>query len=100
MATLLYVSQTYPDIIVETGIDIAAATETSIIYQSPTGTRGKWEGSLEGTTAVRYTLGVNDLFEAGTWKLQSYVIIGGRAAYGQIEEFEVGDPLQQQNQMP
>jgi len=77
-------NQTFLDIILDTRQDISTGTVFRILYEKPDNTSGQWTAVLEGTTKVKYAVAnASDLDQTGTWKLQSYVEIGGDVAYGQ-----------------
>jgi len=64
------------------GSDISTASTKRILYKKPSGTTGYWAATLDGITTLSYDLSNSDLNEAGIWTFQGYIVIGGRAGYG------------------
>lgn len=61
------------EILLDTGVDITAATLVQIKYQKPDLTTGVWTGVVDNTTKVKYVTLAGDLDQAGEWLFQSYV---------------------------
>ena len=82
-----------------TGIDLTNAT-TYIIYTTPSGTVGTWNGTIEAPAAngtFNYTVeGTYDLYESGNWQFYAVVVdtAGKRAPGEPFTEFiyEEGTP--------
>lgn len=91
-----HVGQSYPPLIVDTELDISSGTSFAILYKKPSGEKGRWTGTLSGTTEIQYTLSAGDLDEGGKWQVQAYAIVGGKAAYGEKATLVVDDPVQVQ----
>jgi hypothetical protein len=73
--------QTLLQIQLDTGLDLSTATELKILYKKPDGTVGEWVG-VDSSTNIVYDFEDGDIDLEGTWRLQSYALIGGRVAYG------------------
>lgn len=81
---MLHKDQSYWTLALDTKISLAGATETKILYQKPiSGTRGEWTATVNGTE-LTYAVQAGNIDESGNWKVQSYAVIGGRKAYGDI----------------
>lgn len=73
MAEYIYVGDYGVEIVLDTNIDLSAATAPRIYYQKPvSGDEGYWSAEISGQK-VAYTLQSGDIDEAGWWKLHSYV---------------------------
>ena len=79
-------------ITLECGIDVSSASSALVLYKKPSGTTGSWTGTATGTTVV-YDVEDGDLNEAGTWKVQPKVTIGGEDGYGDIKPLVVSEPI-------
>lgn len=81
---MLHKDQSYFSISLDTGISLGSASETKILYQKPvSGTKGEWTATVDGTS-LNYAVQNGDIDEIGNWKVQSYAVIGGRKAYGEV----------------
>ncbi len=78
----IFVSQTLLTLQLDTGIDITTSTVQKILYQKPTGVKGEFTATVADTTKVSYNVQANDLDQAGTWIMQSFVTLGGVDGYG------------------
>lgn len=87
-----YVGQSNILLTLDTKIPLVGATATRILYTKPNGLKGFWPATVVGTT-LEYQLLNNDVDQAGVWKIQAYVEISGRKAYGQITEVNFDKPL-------
>lgn len=62
-------------IILNVGVNIAAATTRWIEYLKPDGTSSYWTAVQETTTSISYTTtAATDLDVSGSWQLQAYVV--------------------------
>lgn len=91
-----FVGQSYPKIVVDTNFDISTATELRILYKKPSGKKGFWPGTLNGTDAIEYEFEDGDIDQAGKWELQAFAVVDGKNAYGNVVAINVGTPIQQQ----
>ena len=80
----VFKTQGYLTLILDTGIDITSATTTNIKYKDPTGATGTFTGTLSGTTKILYQLTNSSIITPGTWEFQTYVVIGGLDAFGEV----------------
>lgn len=87
-----YLNQSNILISLDTGISLASAANTRILYTKPNGLKGYWSGSFSGNS-INYQVNNGDLDQAGQWKIQAYCEIGGKKAYGGVVEFEVNKSL-------
>lgn len=86
-----FVGQTYPDLIVETNIDISTASGFTLVVKKPSGKRYVWTGVLEGTSSVRYTPIEGDFDQPGNYELFARVIFPDeRVAIGDSAIISVG----------
>jgi len=85
----VYVNQGYLLLILETGIDISAASVLKIKYKKPDGSSGNYPGTLHGTTQIQYQFANIDLNISGSWQFQAWVTIGGLDAYGDVASINV-----------
>ena len=79
-----YVGEAGTNLILDTGTNIASATQQYITYRKPDGvTTGSFSASLYssysqlasaiGTYLILYTLIASDLDQSGEWRFQAYV---------------------------
>ena len=83
------------EIILDVGTDISGATVRKIKYKKPTvGTVGFWVASEKTSTSIVYVTQVDDLDDAGIWKLQAYVEKSTWKLHGKKQDFRVGGSIQ------
>lgn len=63
--------------------NITGATSTKIKYQKPDGTTGDWTADVVSGRYLQYQTLSNDLDQAGTWKFQAYLTLGGWIGHGE-----------------
>lgn len=87
----IYVNQSWLQIILDTGVDISAASEFRIYYQKPDKSVAYVAAGLEGTQQVKYTMTTTSIFDAsGYWKLWAWVkFADDREADGEPVKFMV-----------
>lgn len=85
----VFVNQGLLEIIIDTKTDISTASLLRIDYKKPTGIKGSFAGTLEGTTKIKYQCTNSDLNVIGLWQFQAYVVIGSLTATGNIVTQEV-----------
>lgn len=92
---MIFVGDIGVKIVLDVGTDISSATVLKIYYQKPDGTSGSWDASLESDNqSISYTTTTaNDLDQAGTWELQSYVEDGGYKGRGDITRLMINATL-------
>ena len=76
----------------DSAVDISSATTKKIVIKKPSGTKLSYSTAFvsDGTDGkMRYNVVSGDLDEAGTYKLQSYVIISDGTFYTDITSFKV-----------
>ena len=88
----LFKGQSYLTITLDCGTTVAAATVARILYEKPDGTKGYWTATATGTE-LSYTLVNGNIDQSGVWKLQAYVEIGGKKAYGEITTKIINEPI-------
>jgi len=71
---------------------LADATGTRILYQKPSGKKGYFNATVDGTKLV-YNVQPDDIDESGTWQFQSYFEIGPNKAFGTIRTQAFNDNL-------
>ena len=87
MSNMIFLNDVGTEIILDTRVDISAATTANILYTKPDGTTGTWVGVVYDTTKVKYTVVTDDLDVTGDWKLQVSVVLpswSGRGEYAQM----------------
>lgn len=90
MSTDIYKDDIGVKIVLETDIDISAYTTIEIHYRKPGGDSGTWTATIEsGNTSLSYTSVSGDINEAGTWRLQAYVITPTWTQHGEIARMNV-----------
>lgn len=90
----IYKGQTLLTIKLETGLDISSATVKKINYKKPDGTIGSWTASADGTTKLSYSITANDINQVGIWKMQAFVTIAGKDAYGDTVDVDFKELFQ------
>lgn len=85
VGTKIVLNVTSPD-------DISAATGQVINYKKPDGTTGTWNAVLEDNT-IYYITQLGDIDQAGTWKLQGFMQIGGWQGCSSIAKMTVYSKL-------
>ena len=89
----IFTNQGYLSITLETGITITGATVMKILYTKPDKTTGFFSASASGTTALTYQFDNTDLDQAGKWRFQSFVTIGGLDAWGEVVIERIIEPI-------
>ena len=85
----VYVGDVGTDIVLNTGVDISAATTLKIKYKKPGGSVEEWDGVLEGTTSIKYTTVTGDLDTAGLWSFQAYVVLPSWTGHGELVQHQI-----------
>lgn len=89
----VFKTQSLLTITAETGYpSLGAASVTRIKYTKPSGASGYWDATVSGTT-LNYSVQPGDINEAGVWKFQSYIEVGGLNAPGKIDSHLFEKPL-------
>lgn len=71
-------------ITVETGYSgLGSATVKRILFTKPNGSKGYWNGTVSGTS-LTYQTTEGDIDQAGLWKFQAYIEVGGLKGFGDI----------------
>lgn len=87
----VFVGDVGTEILLDTGVDISAATVAKIKVKKPTGAALDWTATISGTRSVRYVIQTGDLDVAGRWKLQAYVEMPGWKGRGDWVCLQVAD---------
>lgn len=90
----LYKGQSNAPINIDTGVTLATASPTKILYTKPDGTKGEWEAAAS-TTILTYAPTAATFDQIGEWKFQAYFVIDGKHYYGDIVREYVHKPLNQ-----
>lgn len=86
-------TQTLLTITVETSYSsLGSATVKRILFVKPNGSKGYWAGTVAGTT-LTYQVQTGDIDQAGIWKFQSYIEVGGLIGFGNIVTHNFEKPL-------
>ena len=78
-------------IIVDIGQDITTAGSYSLKVRKPGGTEVSWAASIYNTNYLKYVTETDDLDEAGTYYLQSYIEIDQWKGRGETADFDIDD---------
>ena len=78
-------------ITVDVGVDITDATSVKLLVKKPDGTEVEWTGTVYSTQYIRYTVVEDDFDQAGTYKVQSYVVTPDGTWKGETDSFKVYD---------
>ena len=87
-----FITHGYMTLTLETGIDLSGASNTKILYKTPSGRRGEFPATVSGTT-LTYQLSNDDIAVSGQWEFQSRVTIDNLTAYGDIAKVTFKIPL-------
>lgn len=97
---MIYVNQANAPLRLDTGIDLTGATQLRVLYTKPGGkSKGFWpavagvnpDTKLLSDLIVTFTN--SDLNVNGVWEVESYVLIGGQNAIGNITQIQVEKSL-------
>jgi hypothetical protein len=73
----------------QTGLNISTSSFFRVMVIRPDRTTAVWNGTLNGTSEVRYQCSNTDLNQSGNWVLQAYVKLGTRDLYGEKVNLKV-----------
>ena len=89
----VFKTQSLLTISVETDYASLAAASTKLInYTKPQGQTGSFTATASGTT-LTYALANGDIDQAGLWKFQAYIVVGGLKGIGSIDTHFFEAPL-------
>ena len=77
-----YVGDIGTQIILDTGENLATATDQAIKVKKPSGVEDVWDGTVVETTKVSHNTGTGDFDESGIYKLQAYVEMPAWSGHG------------------
>lgn len=81
----LFKEQSLLELSAPTGLDdLNMASVTEIHYRKPSGAKGAWTATIDGTNLI-YDLQNGDIDEPGKWIFQAYVVNGGLKGYGALK---------------
>jgi hypothetical protein len=86
-----YVGDIGTDLVVDTCEPITTATTTDLRIMKPDGNLFTWTGAVYDTTKIKYTVIAGDFDQAGTYRLQAYVVMPGWTGRGDTVFFKVRD---------
>ena len=89
-----YVGDVGTDIIVDCGVDITGATDTTMKVKKPDGTTVSWTATVYNSNYLKFTTIADSFDQAGVWKLQSSLTLGGWTGLGETAEFTIYDPYE------
>jgi hypothetical protein len=83
----VFINQTYLQIILTAGVNVAGAKETKIKYRKPSGTLGSLDADVDNAASgvLSYTLpsGTSVIDEKGEWRFWTYIkFVDDRVARG------------------
>jgi hypothetical protein len=87
----LYVGDEGTEILVDVGDDISTATVLKLKVLKPSGEADTWDGTLVGTTIIKYIVQTGDFDESGTYQLQAYVEMPAWKGHGDLTKFVVNE---------
>ena len=85
----IYINDIGTELIVDCGTDISTATTTNLLVSKPNGKVVTWVGTISNTTCIKYNTLLNDLDQAGEYKLQAYIVLPTWSGRGQNSSFTV-----------
>jgi len=86
----IFVGDTGTLISVDTLSDLTGATTALIKYIKPSGSRGSWGGTLNGTR-IEYRTQTGDLDEIGDYKIYVYVELPDWSGHGEVDIMTVSE---------
>lgn len=85
MANTVFKNQSLLSIILDTkNTDLASATVKKIIFKKPKGQKGEYVATVVDETKLRYDFQPGDIDQAGMWKFQAHIEIGGKVGLGEV----------------
>lgn len=85
----VYVGDIGTEIILDCGLNIAAATSVSMRVRNPSGATSTWTAVLEGTTQIKHVTVEGDLAVPGVYRIQAKVVMPDWSGTGSTAEFTV-----------
>ena len=81
-------------IAVETNFSLSQATTVALLYRTPSGRNGQWNGDVINGTQILYTTQPGDLNEVGLWTIQPLVITPTESLRGEPRQLKVSQSIQ------
>lgn len=72
--------------------DLSTASSAKILFQRPDGSKGEWDGNIEGMEIV-YNILADDI-TPGRWSFQVKYTVSGKIAYGDIVQINFAKNLE------
>lgn len=89
MADKCYIGDIGTEIVVDCGCDITGATDTKLMVKKPDDSEVIWTAAISGTNYLTYTIVDGDFSVAGSYSLQSALVLGGWSGRGETVRFNV-----------
>jgi hypothetical protein len=93
MSDKVFVGDIGTDIIVDCGVDITGATPTVLKVEKPDGTTFDWTASIYQNNYLKHTTVLGDFDQAGLFKVQTSLTLGGWTGLGETDTFRVYIPF-------
>jgi len=77
----IYAAEVGPQVVLETGLDLSAASSVAIKAYDPDGELFTLAATVTDTTKLKHTKTAITLNEAGAWTLHSYAEFAGGVVY-------------------
>lgn len=92
--TKFYIGDVGTGIIVNVGVDIAAAVDTKLLVKKPDHSQVEWTPAAihtidAETKYLKYITAAGDLDQVGTYKLQAALTLGAWTGCGETANFQV-----------
>lgn len=84
-----YVGEIGTEILLDTKVDIIAATATKVKCKKPDGTIVEWAATIKETTILSYTTAAGDLDQAGMYRVQASLTLGSWSGSGETASFKI-----------
>ena len=84
-----YVEEIGTDILVDVGTDVTGATDLKLKVEKPDGTTAEWTAIVDGTDYLKHTTISTDFDQAGLYRLQASLTIGGWVGLGETASFVI-----------
>lgn len=83
-----YVGDAGLAVVLDTGVDLTAATGCVILVQNPDGTETTWAATVDGTKLVHATV-AEDLSLPGVYRLHAAFTLGGWSGLGEVTKMTI-----------
>ena len=84
-----YVGDIGTDVIDDCGVEITGATPTVLKVEKPDGTFHDWSATIHQSNYLKHTTVSGDFDQAGIYKVQVSLTLGGWSGLGETDSFQV-----------